>query len=177
MSAANDNIKDAKAEAPRGFKAERLNAETLEKNWSEIAGLEFNALDKTEGRSYGERKEEINALYSQYLKPGTHGELFVLKKDGRIVAFLALERLVAERKAVVHQFRLSAAHSPGRVLQEIVRVAREFLQERGYYSAEIDTEDARPAVGKMAHHFPRFLKIKEAVNDDQSSVSETKEAA
>lgn len=169
---------EGKMEQAKGFASERLTPETLNQYWSEIAALEINGLDKEEGRSFGERKDEIRDLYEKYLGPGKQGELFVLKKDGKIVAFLAIEKFVAEHKAEVRQFRLSGAHSQVRVLQEIFHFAQEFLQGHGYYRAVIEDEGVRGAVGKMAQHFPRFLKMqKSAANDNEPPSASLEKAA
>ncbi len=94
------------------------------------------------------------------------------------MAFLAIEKLVAEHKAEVQQFRLSGSHSQGRVLQEIFHFAQEFLQGHGYRRAVIEDDGIRGAVGKMAGHFPRFLEIQpSAANDNEPSGASLEKAA
>ena len=152
--------KEGKVEQQSGLVPERLTADSLETHWSEIAGLEFNALDTSEGRSYGEREEEIKNLYRDYLKSGKHGELFILKKYDKIVAFVAVEKSVGAKQATFQEFRLAGSHSQGRIIQEILESARSYLEDHGYHPAIIEEEGLRGDLQKMAQgRFSRFLKI------------------
>lgn len=167
----------AGVEELKGLKVERLkDGVALNECWHDIAGLEYNALDASE-RGWDKRGEKIKRLYQSYLASGKHGELFVLKKDGKIIAFLAINKNVEEKKATIEEFRLAKRYSQGKVIQEIFVFAQKFLEDHGYHRAEIEEGDkAYSSVQKLENRFPRFLKIEEskaelmplAANDNES---------
>lgn len=150
-------------EVPQGLEPKRLTTiDDLGKYWSQIKDLSANALDTGEGRSYGERKAEVEEdhLYNKYLKSGKDGELYVLLKDGKVVAFLAIKKAVGDKEAEIEQLRLVQGSAQSVYIPEIMEFAKNKLEEEGYYHGVATPEAANERFSRFAKRISRFLRIK-----------------
>lgn len=154
---------------PQGLVPERLTAETLEKYWTQIKDLSSNALDTGEGSTYGEREGEVKEdhLYEEYLKEGGHGELYVLVKDEKVVAFLAIKKGVQDREAEIEQLRLVQGPDQERYIGEILEFAKKKLEEEGYHHGVVDPKAANDYFESVANRISSFLHTKKSESGEK----------
>ena len=138
-------------------------ADDLEKYWSQIKDLSANALDTGEGRSFSERKDEVKEhnLYSEYLKQGAQGELYVLLKGEKVVAFLAIKKAVRDKEAEIEQLRLVQGSVQSTYIGEIMDFVKKKLEEEGYHHGVVTPEEANERFSRYANRVSRFLSIEE----------------
>ena len=149
-------------EAPQGLEPQQIRTrDDLEKYWSEIKDLSANALDTGEGQTYGEREADVKAdhLFAEYLKSGEHGELYVLLKNGRVVAFLALKKAIGDREAEIEQLRLVMGPDQGGYISEIMEFAKEKLGEEGYHHGVVDSDTLNERFASYASRVSGFLHV------------------
>jgi len=159
-------------EVSKGLEPKRLaTADDLEKYWGRIKDLSANALNTGEGRSFGERKDEVmeHNLYSEYLKQGAQGELYVLLKGEKVVAFLAIKKAVRDKEAEIEQLRLVQGSVQSTYIGEIMDFVKKKLGEEGYHHGVVNPAEASDKFLRVANRVSRFLKVEE----DKHAVGET----
>lgn len=112
---------------PQGLHVEAL--EALDTRTEEaVRSLGFNALDHGEiNPTREELGDDMRALRESYLKEGSHGALFVVKDDERVVGFLALKKMPGGEGQIM-QLRYAAGTRGETIVRELIEAAIKYLR-------------------------------------------------
>lgn len=142
------NLKSSKEATPETG-VQKVTSESLRKYLHEIQQLSYNALDKTEGKGYGERADEVKYLATELFATGTHFEGYVyLDKNGKVAAFMEVERMIGTDKIKVTQLRLTHPSGQSSFINNMVWQVHQDFHSKGYHHLVVDDDNVRKDVTK-----------------------------
>ena len=158
------------SEQPYEPAIEKLDDKALHKYAREIRALEYDPLNTDQDQWQIGWGQEVDHMFEEYLAPGAHGDLFVLKDaNGKIVAFFGLTESDDSTEATIESIRLK--HKDGQ--EEVLIQLFGYLKKEGYHKSFVQPAKASRELEKISRlsGLSDFLVVEKAEASSQEKLA------